>query len=118
MVNVSYNLGGLYQGSANRRAGEGAGKEVETDATGPGQTLRQQVEGLKAQLALERARREETRTRLTDLEGQARQLEAITTHEVDRFRRSVFFQEVQVRAELAYLEAHVHALEALVQDVP
>jgi hypothetical protein len=118
MVTVSYNLGGLFQGSANRRAVEGAGRELDTDATGPGQALRQLVEGLKAQLALERARREETRTRLTDLEGQARQLEAITTHEVDRFRRSVFFQEVQARAELAYLEAHVHALEALVQDTP
>lgn len=116
MVTVSYNLGGLFQGDANRRAVAGVRQESDGDFDSVGQKLRQLLDELSAQRAADRTRLEQARTRLADLQSQARQLEALTTHEVDRFRRSVFFERVSAEAEVAFLEAHLRALEALTKE--
>jgi hypothetical protein len=116
MVTVSYNLGGLFQGGANRRAVEGARAETDADFSGAGQALQRLWDGLTAQLEADRARLVQTRTRLADLKGQADQLEAVPTHEVDRFRRAVFFQLIFAQADEAYLWAHVRSLEAILKE--
>jgi len=116
MVTVSYNLGGLFQGGANRRAVEGARAEADADFSGAARSLERLRDGLAAELEADRARLTQTRTRLADLQGQADQLKAVPTHEVDRFRRAVFFQLTFAQADEAYLSAHVHSLEAILKE--
>lgn len=116
MITLSYNLGGLFQASANRRAVEGVRTMDAVDPAGVGTQVRQLLGALEAQLAAERSRLNETHTRLADLAGQWDELGRIQTHQVDRFRRAVFFELAQTRADVAFLESHVRSLEALVNE--
>ena len=62
---------------------------------------------------LEVTRLGEVRLLAKDLESQLANVEALQTSQVRRFRDTLWFELAQLRAEAAYLEAHVASLAAM-----
>lgn len=112
MLTVSYKLGGLSQSAADERARtarlRALGEEVEE--------LPQRVERLIAQLRATRSA-EETRLREVtalagDLEGQLQSIQALETVKIRRFHDYVTLELARLRAEQAWLRAHLETLGA------
>ncbi|MCP3141913.1 coiled-coil domain-containing protein [Pyxidicoccus xibeiensis] len=109
-LTLSYNLGHLWQGSANARAREGRQRALREDVTGASQRVSELVAELRALQRSEEGRLREVSTLVTDLEGQLREVEALQTREVRRFRDYLLLELTRLRAEQAYLSAHVQSL--------
>jgi hypothetical protein len=109
VVSVGVNLGVLLQGSANDRAAAGrrtyvrSGRDpLSMDAT---------ADRLKALLDDATKRAQETATLEQDLARQMAALEKLGSDEAKRYRQVVWFDWTKVRAEHAYHEAYVAALQ-------
>lgn len=109
VVSVGVNIGALFQNSANARAARGRAKLVRSghdplavDAT---------VERLKAVVDSEAVRLEQTATLEADLKRQLDALDRVGGDESKRYRQTVWFDWIKIRAEHAYLEAHLAALK-------
>jgi hypothetical protein len=111
-VTLSYNLGHLWQGSANARAREGRRRAMSDEVSGVPQRVTELVAELRAVQRTEEGRLREVSTLVTDLEGQLREVEALQTREVRRFRDYLLLELTRLRAEQAYLSAHVQSLGA------
>ncbi len=111
-VRVGYNLGGLAQAGADRRAAEGrrAWRGEATEATSARvQTLREQLEGLRQ---AEGTRLSQVRPLVGEVEAQLEELAAIETDRAEKVGESLWLDFVKLDAERAYLEAHLAALDA------
>jgi hypothetical protein len=109
VITIGINLGTLFQGSGNDRAAAGRKKLVRSghdplavDAT---------VERLKAVVAGEALRLEQTATLEADLKRQLDALTRVGGDESKRYRQTVWFDWIKVAAEHAYLDAHLAALK-------
>ncbi|WP_241759377.1 hypothetical protein [Pyxidicoccus parkwayensis] len=111
---LTYNLGHLWQGSANARAREGRRQASLQEVTGVSQRISELMADLRARHRTEESRLREVSTLVADLEGQLREVEALQTREVRRFRDYLLLELTRLRAEQAYLRAHVDALTSLV----
>ncbi|WP_164019512.1 hypothetical protein [Pyxidicoccus trucidator] len=109
-ITVSYNLGHLWQGTANARAREGRRRATLEDVSGVPQRVGELMAELRSVQRTEEGRLREVSTLVTDLEGQLREVEALQTREVRRFRDYLLLELTRLRAEQAYLHAHVQAL--------
>ncbi len=109
-LTLAYNLGHLWQGSANERAREGRRRAALEEVDGTPQRVAELVSGLRAVQRTEEARLREVSALVTDLEGQLREVEALQTREVRRFRAYLQLELTRLRAEQAYLSAHVESL--------
>ncbi|MBZ4421235.1 hypothetical protein K8638_32800 [Myxococcus sp. RHST-1-4] len=109
-VTLSYNLGNLWQSSANTRAREGRRRALLEDVEGVPQRINELVAQLRALHQTEQGRLREVSTLVTDLEGQLREVEALQTREIRRFRDYLVLELARLRAEQAYLRAHVESL--------
>lgn len=111
VVSASVNLGALLQLGANRRAAAGRRRMVEVerggDATG---------ERLRAAVEREAARAEDTAALAAELERQLEQLDKVGGDGSRRIAQTVWFELVKVRAEHAYLAAHVAALREVLGE--
>lgn len=108
VVAVGVNLGALWQGGANDRAAAGRRRLVRSgrdpnaaDAT---------AERLTAIVETEAKREQETAALEADLQRQLDSLARLGGEESKRFRQTVWFEWIKIRAEHAYLTAHLHAL--------
>lgn len=112
LLSVSYNLGGLFQGEANRRAAEGRKKWIDHQAEG----VAEQASGITRQieelLAVDEGRLQELAMLRADLEGRLRAAESIPGPHVRRFTEYVWFELTRTRAEEAYQQARVTTLRA------
>ena len=81
-LTVSYNLGSLWQPSANARASEGRRRSLEEDVEGESQDVARLLRELRAAHASEEARLREVTVLVSDLEGQLRELQAMETVKV------------------------------------
>jgi hypothetical protein len=109
VITVGVNLGTLFQGSANARAAAGRRQLVRSghdplaaDAT---------VERLKTLAGAEAVRLEQTAALEADLKRQHDALARVGGDESKRYRQTVWFEWIKVRAEHAYLDAHLAALK-------
>jgi hypothetical protein len=109
-LTLGYNLGHLWQGSANARAREGRRRAMREDVAGVPQRINELVAELRALQRTEEGRLREVSTLVTDLEGQLREVEALQTREIRRFRDYLLLELTRLRAEQAYLRAHVESL--------
>jgi hypothetical protein len=75
------------------------------------------VTHLKATVEVEQRRADETAALAADLEGQLAQLEHIGGDETRRYRQTVWFDWVKVKAEHAYFDTHVASLRAVIGEV-
>jgi len=107
LVQVGLNLGWFLQGSGNDRAAAGRRRLTEERGAGQGAAT---TTALKATLALESRREQETGVLLADLQEQLDQLKAVGGESSRRYRQTVWFEWVKVKADHAYLAAHVATL--------
>ncbi len=109
-VRVGYNLGGLGQPAADRRAAEArqAWRSGATEATGARvQLLRDQLVALRA---AELARLAEVEPLVVAVEAQIQELAAVETDRSEKVREGLWLDFVKLDAERAFLETHVRGL--------
>lgn len=108
VVAIGINLGTLFQGGANDRAAAGRRRLVRSgrdplaaDAT---------AEHLRVMVETETKRADETAALEADLQRQLDALTKLGGEESKRYRQTVWFEWIKIRAEHAYLAAHLEAL--------
>ena len=113
-VRVGYNLGGLAQPRADRRAAEGrkVWREGANESTGARvRELREQLFGLQA---AERTRLDDVQPLVEDVEAQLAALGEVETDRSEKVRESLWLDFVKLDAERAYILAHIEAIEGLI----
>ncbi len=109
VLSAGLNLGVLFQGNANAKAAAGRARMLET---GGGSGFSVAAATALAEGAARRA--EETATLEADLERTVEALEKVSGDETRRYRQTVWFDLVKMRAEHAYHAAHAAALAQVV----
>lgn len=111
LVSASVNLGAIFQGGGNRRAAEGRRRYVASgrDPLSAGAT----ADRLRAQVETAQRRAQETTALEQDLQRQLEVLQRVGGDDSRRYRTTVWFDLVKVRAERAYHEALAAALRQL-----
>jgi hypothetical protein len=113
VIAASFNLGLLFQGSAEQRAAEGRRRFVRAERGGGTEpTLRH----LRVQAREARQREEETAVLVKDLEKQLASLDEVGGETGRRYRDLIWFELVNARAEQAYLRAQADGLAGLVRE--
>ncbi len=115
-VRVGYNLGGLAQPKADRRAAEGRNVWRSEAPEATGARVVELREQLAALVDAERARLAQVQPLVDDVEAQLTALEAVDTDRSEKVRESLWLDFVKLDAERAYLAAHLEALDGLVGD--
>jgi hypothetical protein len=115
LLSVSLDLGMLFQGAANDRAADGRRHMIREQHQV--QLVDTTVSHLRSELELERQRADETAALAADLEAQMAQLDRVGTDETRRYRQTVWFDWVKVRAEQAYYSAHIASLAEVIGGV-
>ena len=122
VVQVGVNLGALFTGSGNSRAARGrkqfarsemaavSANVAETQAGSATQTTPDQI---RAVLEVDTKRVQQVTALVTDLDQQLQALAQIPGEDSKRFRQTIWFDAVKAKAELAYLQAHIQALNEL-----
>ena len=108
VIAVGVNLGVLFQGSANERAAAGRARFV-ASGRDP-QAADASAERLALLVATQEKREEETGALEADLEKQLKLLERLGGEDSKRYRQTVWFEWIKIRAEHAYFKAHLRAL--------
>ena len=111
MVSASVNLGVLWQVVGNRDAAAGRRRMLERAPAGAGNRAR-----LEAELAAERDRAASTAALVDELDRQHRELKGLGGDASRRIAQTVWFDLVRMRAEHAYLAAHVAALATILGE--
>jgi hypothetical protein len=115
LLSVTLDLGTLFQGADNERAATGRRTMVREQHQV--QLVDTTVTHLKAEIAIERQRADETALLAEDLERQMAQLDRIGGDENRRHRETVWFEWVKVKAQHAFLETHVASLHEAIGEV-
>lgn len=116
VIAVGVNLGVLAQGRANARAAAGrqrlvrSGRDpVAADAS---------ADRLQFLIETQARRAEETATLEADLARQLKTLDRLGGEDSRRYRQTVWFEWIKIRAEHAYFAAHERALRAVIGGGP
>ncbi len=110
-VTLSYNLGNLFQYSANARAREARTAALEEDLGGAGHRFTAAIARLGSTMSAERERLSQVETLLAELDGQLGQVGTLQTSLVRRYQSYLWFEATRLRAERAWLAAHLEELE-------
>jgi hypothetical protein len=116
MVEVTYNLGGLFQPAANARAREGRHERDAEDLSGVDRRAAELLRQLKAIRSAEQTRLREVSVLAADLEQQLEQVRKLQTVRVRRFAEVLWFELTRLRAELAFLKVHLKDLAAVLGE--
>ncbi len=115
VVAVGVNLGVLFQGSANKRAAEGrqrlvrSGRDpVAADAS---------ADRVRSLVETQATRAEEVAALEADLAKQIATLDRLGGEDSKRYRQTVWFEWIKIKAEEAYLVAHLKALREVLGEV-
>lgn len=105
VIQVGVNIGALWIGRNNARAAAGRRRYARTnlDALGPNDTVQQ----LRDRMDLESRRMSEVSALVTDLGKQLDSLSKLGGDDAKRFRQTLWFDWIEAKAELAYLQAYV-----------
>ncbi|ATB33254.1 hypothetical protein [Melittangium boletus] len=109
-LTVSYSLGGLGQSGAHARARDGRRRSLNEDVEGVGQETALLLRELRASHAAEQTRLREVSVLMKDLDGQLREIEGLETVKVRRYRDYLRLELTRLRAEHAWLKAHVEEM--------
>ena len=110
MLSASFDLGRLFRGRAEERALAGRARSEHESADALPVRVARLLVTLRTTLAAERVRLRSSETLLASLDGQMQELDRLETSKVERFRHTLWFELVRMRAEHAYLAAHVEDL--------
>lgn len=108
VMQVGVNLGALWIGRHNRRAARGRSRYARTgfDSLGVNAT----VDQLRARMDIEARRLAQVKLLVTDLDQQLGSLAKLGGEASKHYRETLWFDWVQAKADLAYLQAYVGAL--------
>jgi uncharacterized protein YicC (UPF0701 family) len=115
---VSYNLGGLWQSSANERAREGRRQRAAEDLSGVDRRAAELLRQLRAMRSSEGQRLREVTVFTADLAQQLKQVQELQTSRVRRFAELLWFELTRMRAEQAFLQEHLKDLAAVLGEAP
>jgi DNA repair exonuclease SbcCD ATPase subunit len=119
MLTVSYKLGGLSQSAANERARAARLKALGEDVEGLPQRVERLIDQLRATRSAEETRLREVTVLVSDLESQLQSIQSLETVKIRRFHDYVILELARLRAEQAWLRAHLEALSSLLEkEVP
>ena len=113
---VGVNLGVLFQGKANARAAAGRQRLVRSGRDPV--AAEASAERLAALIETQARRADETAALEADLARQLEALERIGGEDSQRYRQTVWFEWIKVKAEHAYLAAHTQALREVMGATP
>jgi hypothetical protein len=103
LLSIGINLGVLFQSGANERAGAARARMVR----GPARGLIETTGQLEAQLASDAKRLAETAALVADLEAQLDAIAKLGGDDGRRYRQTLWFELVKVRAEHQYVSARM-----------
>ncbi len=112
-ITVSVNLGRLWQASAERRATEGFHRWIQEDPTGPSVRTYMLLDHFRAIQTAELKRLRETEILMQDLEQRLESLRGVGIERAQSYEDYVWFDYVKIKAEHAYLVAHLKDLSAV-----
>lgn len=116
MVNLTYNLGGLFQPAAHARAENGRQRWAAGEIRGVERKAEHARAELRAVREVEMARLKQTAALLSALEGRQRDIEGISAKPGRRLSELLWFEQVRLQAERAWLAAHVVTIERLLEE--
>ena len=108
VIAVGVNLGVLFQGTANQRAAAGRARFV-ASGRDP-QAADASDERLRLLVSATEKREQETGALEADLEKQIKALDRLGGEDSKRYRQTVWFEWIKIKAEHAYFAAHGKAL--------
>jgi hypothetical protein len=116
VLQLSVNLGALRIGHHNDRAARGRARYARSgyDSLGANTTVLQ----LRAAIEVEAKRVAEVAALVTDLGQQMDALTALNGDQSKRFRETLWFDWIQAKADLAYLQSYVDALREVIAEAP
>jgi hypothetical protein len=100
----------LWQAGAERRATEGFHRWIQEDPTGPSVRTFMLLNRFVAIQTAEAKRLRETETLMADLEQRLESVRAIENDKVQSYEDYVWFDYIKIKAEHAYLLAHLKDL--------
>ena len=112
-VTVSVNLGRLWQGAAERRATDGFHRWIQEDPTGPSMRTYMLLNHFHAIQTAETKRLRETEILMEDLEQRLESVRGVADQKVQSYEDYVWFDYVKIKAEHAYLVAHLKDLASV-----
>lgn len=112
VIGISYDIGHLWQGSANREAGAARDEWRRVRGGSPGnQRIAEALAALEATREAQRRRLEEVTVLARDVKEQLAVVEGLETRKVARFRDYLWVESARLEAERAFLERHVQELD-------
>lgn len=109
-ITASLNLGRFWQGSAERRATDAFHRWVQEDPSGPSVRTYMLLDHFHAIQTAEQKRLQETEILMADLEQRLQSVRGIDSDKVQSYEDYVWFDYVKIKAEHAYLVAHLKDL--------
>jgi hypothetical protein len=113
LASVSFNIGALFQGAGNEQAATGRARFVRAGRGGENAAV---LRRLRATAQAEQKREKETAALLADLEKQLAELEQLTSITSRRYRETLWFEWVKVKAEHEYLRTHLASLNQILRN--
>lgn len=112
-LTVSFNLGRLWQGNAERRASGGFRRWLEEDPTGASVRTSVLLEHFRAIQTAESERLRETDILLDDLQQRLESVRNVGDQKAQSYEDYVWFDYIKIKAEHAYLVAHLKDLSVV-----
>jgi hypothetical protein len=113
LVTITANVGGLLQPAAEARAVSGRVEWARRQVEGTDDRVEQALARLRALRDADRRRLDDTRLLLADLEERRNALLSVQGERVTEIAQSLWFDLVRVRAEHAYVAAHLADLDRI-----
>jgi cell division septum initiation protein DivIVA len=112
-VTLEFNPGWFWQSALDARAERAHAESVEAEVLGQKANLAALARRLEAELAIWKRRRAEVKTRLADSSQRRERLLAAGSAAAREYSEYVWFEEVRLRADEAFLDEQVRALTRL-----
>ena len=112
-IALEFNPGWFWQGAADERAERAYADTVEAEVFGQRQSLAQAAARFAAELEVVKRRRAEVDTTLADLAARRERLEAAGSATAREYAEYVWFDEVRLRADAAFLKEQARTLARL-----
>jgi hypothetical protein len=114
VLTVGVNLGILFQGGGNSRAAEARRRLVRSGRDPV--AVEASADRLRATIETETKRAKDAAALEKDLDNQLETLKRLGGEEGKRYRQTVWFEWVKIRAERAYLDTHLRALQQVLAE--
>lgn len=114
VVQLGINLGAFFTGSGNSRAAAGRARYARSGNDPLVASTNATVDQMRALIELDSQRATQAQALVNDLAQQLEALARIASEDAIRMRQTLWFDWIKAKADLAYLQAHVQAMQEIV----